>query len=57
MTENFTGADIRAVCTEAGYFAIREERTSVDTKDFLSAIAKVRSKEETESTEYVAMFG
>ena len=56
-TENFTGADIRAVCTEAGYFAIREERTSVDTKDFLGAIAKVKSKEEAESMEYVAMFG
>lgn len=57
MTENLTGADIRAVCTEAGYFAIREERASVETRDFVSAITKVRSKEETESTEYVAMFG
>ncbi len=57
MTENFTGADIKAVCTEAGYFAIREERSAVDTRDFLSAIAKARSKEEAESTEYVKMFG
>lgn len=57
MTENLTGADIRAVCTEAGYFAIREERASVETKDFISAITKVRSKEESESTEYVKMFG
>ncbi len=57
MTENLTGADIRSVCTEAGYFAIREERTSVDTKDFMSAIAKLKSKDEVESTEYVAMFG
>ena len=56
-TENFTGADIRAVCTEAGYFAIREERTAIETGDFLSAIAKVKSKDEAESTEYVAMFG
>ncbi|MBI3036311.1 AAA family ATPase [Candidatus Woesearchaeota archaeon] len=57
MTENLTGADIRAVCTEAGYFAIREERASVETKDFISAISKVRSKDEAESTEYVKMFG
>ncbi|MBI2141255.1 AAA family ATPase [Candidatus Woesearchaeota archaeon] len=56
-TENFTGADIRSVCTEAGYFAIREDRTAVETRDFMSAIAKLKSKEETESTEYVAMFG
>ncbi len=56
-TENFTGADIRSVCTEAGYFAIREERSAVETKDFISAIAKLKSKEEAESTEYVAMFG
>ncbi len=56
-TENFTGADIRSVCTEAGYFAIREERSAVETRDFISAIEKIKSKEETEGTEYVAMFG
>ncbi len=57
LTESLTGAEIRSVCTEAGYFAIREERTSVTTKDFLSAIAKVKGKEEQESTEYATMFG
>ncbi len=57
LTESLTGAEIRSVCTEAGYFAIREERTSVDTKDFMSAITKIKSKDEVESTEYVAMFG
>ncbi len=57
MTENLTGADIRAVCTEAGYFAIREERASVETTDFINAVAKVKSKEEIEGKEYVTMFG
>lgn len=58
LAENFTGAEIRAICTEAGYFAIRESRTAVETKDFLSAIQKVKSKEEAaESREYVTMFG
>ncbi|MBN2454293.1 AAA family ATPase [Candidatus Woesearchaeota archaeon] len=52
----FTGADIKAVCTEAGYFAIRAERTYVETADFLRAIEKVRRKEE-EGKEYVTMFG
>ena len=54
--ENFTGADIKAVCTEAGYCAIRNSRTSVTTKDFLSAIEKVNEKAQ-ESREYVNMFG
>ncbi len=40
-TENFSGADIKSVCTEAGYFAIREKRTEITTKDFLDAISKV----------------
>ena len=57
LTENFTGAEIRAVCTEAGYFAIRESRSSVGTTDFINAVAKIKSKEEAESTEYVKMFG
>jgi len=57
LTEGFTGAEIKSVCTEAGYFAIRDGRTAVENADFLSAIEKVKSKEETESREYVAMFG
>ena len=56
-TESLTGAEIGSVCTEAGYFAIREERASVDTNDFVKAISKVRSHDEPESREYAAMFG
>ncbi|MBU1111287.1 MAG: AAA family ATPase [Nanoarchaeota archaeon] len=40
-TENFSGAEIRAVCTEAGYFAIREKRDHIITEDFFLAIDKV----------------
>ena len=54
--DNFTGADIRAVCTEAGYCAIRNSRTNVTTKDFLQAIEK-RHQKGGESREYVQMFG
>ena len=46
--ENFSGAEIRAVCTEAGYFAIRENRSSIHQNDFLEAIEKVRTEEEDE---------
>lgn len=40
-TEGCTGADIKAVCTEAGMFAIRENRDMVLTTDFLKAVDKV----------------
>jgi proteasome regulatory subunit len=37
-TDNFSGADIKSVCTEAGMTAIREKRTIVTQNDFISAI-------------------
>ncbi|MEM2875264.1 MAG: proteasome-activating nucleotidase [Candidatus Hadarchaeales archaeon] len=40
-TERATGADIKAICTEAGMFAIRDEREFVTQSDFEKAIAKV----------------
>lgn len=36
-----TGAELRAVCSEAGMFAIRSRRKSISEKDFLEAINKV----------------
>ena len=36
-----TGADIKAVCTEAGMFAIREERDVVNMQDFHKSIQKM----------------
>ena len=41
ITEGFSGADLKAVCTEAGMFAIRNNRKIVITKDFLDAIDKI----------------
>ena len=43
-TKGATGADIKAICTEAGMNAIREGRTLVTRKDFLKAIDKVMRK-------------
>lgn len=40
-TEGTTGADIRAICTEAGMFTIRDGRDSVTMDDFLRAREKV----------------
>ncbi len=54
---DFSGAEIKAVCTEAGYFAIRASRTKIVPKDFDDAIEKVKSDEEREGTDYMQMFG
>lgn len=51
----FSGAEIKAVCTEAGYFAIRNKRSKVLTEDFLSAIDKVKEIEESDGDEYLRM--
>jgi proteasome regulatory subunit len=57
LMEGFSGAEVRAVCTEAGYFAIREERTKVIQKDLEEAIKKVKRFEEEDKTGYIGMFG
>lgn len=44
LTEGSTGADIKAICTEAGMFAIRKESEIIKEQDFLDAVNKVMSK-------------
>ena len=55
--ENFSGAEIKAVVTEAGYFAIREDRTKVTEEDLYNAIEKVIAEESAEGQDYLRMFG
>ena len=43
-----SGADIKAVCTEAGMFAIRDDRTEVRMEDFTAAYAKINAEEDDE---------
>ncbi|MGA9097422.1 MAG: proteasome-activating nucleotidase [Methanotrichaceae archaeon] len=45
LTEGSSGADLKAISTEAGMFAIREERTTVYQSDFESATSKILHKE------------
>src|SRR3989338_3942777 len=45
-TENFSGAELQAVCTESGYCAIREEREYVTHHDFLAAVERVRIEDD-----------
>ena len=55
-TEGATGADIKAICTEAGMFAIRENRDMVLMGDFERAVTKVLDIEEPKCTESGVMF-
>jgi proteasome regulatory subunit len=41
ITENFTGADIKAVCMEAGLNTIRNKRVRIRHDDLLSAVEKI----------------
>jgi len=44
MTEGFSGAEIKNVCTEAGYIAIRNGRKYVNMTDLITAIEKIKAK-------------
>ncbi|WP_340101388.1 proteasome-activating nucleotidase Pan1 [Salinibaculum salinum] len=48
MAVEASGADVKAICTEAGMFAIREDRTEVRMTDFESAYDKIEKEEEDE---------
>ena len=45
-TEGLSGADLKAICTEAGMFAIRENHFSVTKMNFEQAIEKVKKSED-----------
>lgn len=57
LLDGFSGAEIKAVATEAGYFAIRDNRTKVTEKDLLNAVEKVAAEVQLEGTDYLKMFG
>ncbi|KAJ2759480.1 26S proteasome subunit rpt4 [Coemansia nantahalensis] len=49
LSDGFNGADLRNVCTEAGMFAIRDERDYVIQDDFMKAVRKVADAKKLES--------
>jgi proteasome regulatory subunit len=49
-TENFSGAELESLSTEAGMFAIRDGRTEVRMADFENAIEKVAEESDTAGT-------
>jgi proteasome regulatory subunit len=46
LTEGASGADLKAIATEAGMFAIRDRRDHVTQHDFLKAVEKVLGAEQ-----------
>jgi len=49
LTDGANGADLRNVCTEAGMFAIREQRKWVIQEDFIKAARKVMENKKLET--------
>jgi len=49
MSDEFNGADLRNVCTEAGMCAIGEDRDYVVQEDFMKAVRKVKDAKKLES--------
>eukprot|EP01106_Pelomyxa_sp_JSP_P004881 TRINITY_DN1783_c0_g2_i13.p1 TRINITY_DN1783_c0_g2~~TRINITY_DN1783_c0_g2_i13.p1 ORF type:complete len:238 (+),score=48.60 TRINITY_DN1783_c0_g2_i13:296-1009(+) len=49
LSDTFNGADLRNVCTEAGMFAIRDDRDYVVEEDFMKAVRKVAENKKLES--------
>ena len=56
MTNEMTGADIKSVCTEAGLFALRENKKNITLKNFNEAIEKVKKTEEENNESHQKMF-
>ncbi|QLD86646.1 proteasome-activating nucleotidase [Natronomonas halophila] len=46
MADNASGADVKAICTESGMYAIRDDRTEVRMEDFENAWQKIKQTEE-----------
>ncbi len=59
LTDGCSGADLKSICTEAGMFAIREERDHITNADFMDAIDKTMGKkaEDNFNEEAGVMFG
>jgi len=41
LTDGFSGADIKNLCVEAGYVAIRREKSEIGREDFLLALEQI----------------
>lgn len=53
LMDGFSGAEIKAVCTESGYFALREDRVNITKKDMFEAIKKVKIEDDEDGLHYI----
>ncbi|MDI9633090.1 MAG: proteasome-activating nucleotidase [Methanolinea sp.] len=53
MTEGATGAELQAICREAGMNAVRREADAVSQEDFLHAVKKVRNEQKPDLRMYI----
>ncbi|WP_256299090.1 proteasome-activating nucleotidase Pan1 [Haloarchaeobius salinus] len=44
MADEASGADVKAICTEAGMFAIRDDRRTIEKRDFEEAWEKIQAE-------------
>lgn len=49
LSEDFNGADLRNICSEAGMMAIRADRDHVIEEDFMKATRKIKESKKLES--------
>jgi proteasome regulatory subunit len=49
LADEASGADIKAICTEAGMYAIRDDRLEVKTEDFEQAWRKIKRTDDSEA--------
>lgn len=52
-TDDFNGAQCKAVCVEAGMIALRRNGNTVTHEDFMEAIMEVQAKKKTNLDYYV----
>ena len=51
-----SGAELKATCTEAGMFALRERRVHVTQEDFEMAVSKVMKRADNKSMSLAKLF-
>lgn len=49
LAEDFNGADLRNICTEAGMYAIRADREWIVEEDFFKAARKIKEQKKLET--------
>ena len=57
LGKKVSGAEIKAICTEAGYFALRRNSTKIKMQDFENAIKKVLGKKSKKKGNYAFIYG